>query len=421
MKPHAGPLPACPGTERLKAFVDGETNAAEAARLRGHVEGCAACAQEVWIMRKIGEGLGELAGAAEPPAGMRERLLASLPDAAGPASRWNWPVIWRASLAGGVATLVTVAVLAVTSPVQVSTVAGGREMKQMPAAAEAPAAGGAAPMGGLPSVAPSPAPSAPGAPQAQARANGDAYGGSYGGTGINGDDIDRWVRGSESEPVERKVVQTADLTLQVKRSLEEAEKSVTRQVVSGGGYVESSEVTTAEDGERRAELALRVPVARFEPTVEWLVDFGVVKAKQIRGEDVTGRYVDQRALVRELRAEERTLGQRLKSAKKPAERDALRWELVRLRGRIRGAEERLAATAKLAALSTIRLRLVQPAPGSTGAGLVDDAGAFFQGAQQTFLRALRVPVAIAIWVVVFAPLWVPALLAFRWVAGRSRV
>jgi len=402
----------CPDLERLKTFVDGELSPAETTAVREHVDGCRLCAAEATIMRRIGEGLTEMAGSVEPPAGLRERLLSRLPEPRPARPAWGLPRWGQALAATGLAVLV----VAMFMPV----FARSREAARM--------------VSNQRGAAPASAPAIEMAPSEAAGGEMDAVGGgrmraaapvtpstgqSYGGSGVTTSDIEKYVRGAEGDVVERKVIQTADLSVQVKTSLEAAEKAVTQHVVSGGGYVESSQLTTAEDGERRAQLALRVPVARFEATVAWLGDLGEVKAKRVSGEDVTGRYIDQRALVRELRLEERILVSRLHAAKKAADRDAIRWELVRLRSRIRGAEERLAATAKMAALSSIQLSLVQPRPGATGAGLVDDAVGFFHYAAETFMWALRIPLVAAIWVIVFAPLWIPALVAYRWLSRRA--
>ena len=55
--------PACPALEDLKGYVDRELTPDRHEALETHVQTCAACAEEVRIMERIGEGLGSLAAA----------------------------------------------------------------------------------------------------------------------------------------------------------------------------------------------------------------------------------------------------------------------------------------------------------------------------------------------------------------------
>jgi anti-sigma factor RsiW len=426
----------CPETEVLKAYVDGEASPREVERVTAHLPGCARCAEEVRIMEKIGEGIGEMAAAAEPPAGLRQRILASVGDGAPtmretsrPApARSPWSFGWPGVAAVSTITLVVVAIMfpvfaksreaARTSSTGAAQPAQGQVALGSPAAemeqhARAPAS---------PSVIPSPTRSHSDRrvyPDAQVQRKMKAAGEAYGATGIGPDDIEKYVRGDKGGDVgRRKVVQTADFTIRVKRTLEDAEKELTGRVTKDGGYVESSVLNTGETGERTAELAVRVPVEKFEATVSWLTSFGEVIHKNVRGEDVTGTWIDQRSEVRELRDAEGDLLRQYNQAKDPAARDQRRWELVQMRSRIRASEERMAATAKMAALSSLTVRLTQPAKNADGAGIMNDATGTLGAAVSWFLAAVRVPLSMLIWLVVFAPLWLPCVLVYRWARAR---
>jgi hypothetical protein len=161
-------------------------------------------------------------------------------------------------------------------------------------------------------------------------------------------------------------------------------------------------------------LTVRGPVEKFEPTLGWLGSLGDVTAKNVRGEDVTGTWIDQRAEVREQREEESRLLRQLNTAPSPERREQARWALIRLRTAIRAAEGRLAATAKMADLATLRITLNQPRSVS-GAGLLGEMSDTFTGAAAVFMLALRIPLTLAVWLLVFIPLWLPALLVYRWV------
>jgi hypothetical protein len=122
--------------------------------------------------------------------------------------------------------------------------------------------------------------------------------------------------------------------------------------------------------------------------------------------------------VRELRNEEERLSKELRQARTEAARQQVRWRLLELRPRIASSEERFALTAKLAALSTVRLKLSEKEEARVSGSLLPDMEDQFRSAVAAFLVALRVPATILIWLAVFSPLWLPCMLVYRW-AGRA--
>lgn len=418
------PGPACPEFEELLGYAHQELAAGRAEAVAAHVQTCAACAEEVRIMEQIGNGLGQMATAEAPPAGLREKILDRVKDA--PARPRKNPLGWVqwALAACGVAI-----VAAIIFPI----FSQAREQSRL--AFKSPqGAAGAPPASAVPELsqqAEAPAPSAMGgAPAAPAlqpqryaadlrrRQNRDAAS-SYGGGVISPEDVQHYVRGGDSDLARRRVVQTADFALVVRRQLEDAEKELTTHIQQAGGYVEQSNLVSAENGDRTSSLTVRVPVEKFEETVGWLPALGEVKSKNVRGEDVTGRWIDERAEVRELREEEGRLLKQFTAARTPADRESARWALVQLRARIRASEERFAATAKMAALATLNISLTQTRRGAAGAGLLGDMTDTFGAAVGGFMLAVRVPLALLVWVLVFAPLWLPAVLIWRWIS-RAR-
>jgi hypothetical protein len=239
-----------------------------------------------------------------------------------------------------------------------------------------------------------------------------------GGNGPTTEDVNRYARGAALEDFKRKVVHTAELSVHVRQRLEALQDEISARVRKDGGYVENATLTAPEKGDRTAEMALRVPVDRFDGTVSWLASLGEVKAKNVRGEDVTGTWVDQRAEIRALRREEERLSKQLSRTRNEAERAGIRSALIQVRPRIAAAEERFAATGKLAALSSIQLTLSESQQARAGGMLIPEMQDTFRSAVAAFLVALRIPATLLIWLAVFSPLWLPCVLVYRW-AGRA--
>lgn len=300
-----------------------------------------------------------------------------------------------------------------------------RAMPSKAAPGEAPA-GGAAAMGG-----PSPIPAAPStsvaaepewASQPRARR-------TYGGPQVadrltpgrvSPDDVNRYTRGKALEEVKRKVVRRADLAVRTRSPLESVQKEIQTRLEKDDGFVESSHLTVPAGTERTARMLLRVPVGKLDEYLAWLGGLGEVQAKSVRGEDVTGTWVDQRAEVRELRKEEERLLETYRTHRGRERREEARRLLLHLRPRIAVAEERFALTGKLAALSTLTLTLIEPEQVRVQGSLWQDLDRTTRSAVASFMVALRVPAAILIWLVVFSPLWVPCVFLYRWATRKAK-
>jgi hypothetical protein len=465
-----------PAAEELKAYVDEELVWPRRQSVQRHVQGCAACAEEVRVMRRIGDEIKGMEGALEPPAGLRERVLASVefvPEGTRRVAPFRLLQIGAVTMA--------VAICAVVANESFKGSEGQlNRMERAPVAAQqaqqsrgAPAGGGGAAAKSAPEMmrqrqaAQVPAQSRPGGgaaasgeiaqyprmePEVAGRRNGDSFivnptqdydeitrqpdtefqvrrlakGGVSpqvpvsGSSTVTPEDVKKYTRGKEIADVRRKVVQTADLTVRVNRPLEELQTSIGSYLKELGGYMESATLTSPESGERVAQMALRTPVEKFEDTLAYLSKWGEVKAKNLRGEDVTGTWIDQRAELREMRKEEARLAKAYNAAKKEYERQQIRWQLLALRPRIAALEERFALTSKLAALATIQLTLVEAPQARIRGNLMNDLDNTTRAALAAFLVALRVPASAFIWLVVFSPLWVPCVLLYRWAARMAR-
>jgi len=457
--------PSCPDGEQLKAWVDRELGAAEERAVGTHVEACPACREETRIMRELGNAMKELEGLVEPPAQLRRRIL----DGVGgrERSRASWWVrnpfvlVRWASAAGAVAVAVICGVNSIPSETGVSEAGKGDSnnranptvLMQGPArsaplaqpqgdwrAREIASAGGGARAANV-----------PGAPQSYymdgygkeakaardvraidgdigavndsrlatlvpGRTNGDVNAAK---TPTSPDDINVYVRGAAVDDVKRKVARTAVLSVRTRSALEGIQKEIQKRLKRDEGFVEESTLSTLAAGERTAIMRLRVPVDKLDEYVTWLASLGEVRAKEVRGSDITGTWIDQRAEVRELRKEEARLLKVYETDPKRERRNEARWQLLRVRPRIAASEERFALTTKLAALSTVELTLVEPEQARIQGNLWQDMDGTARSAVSAFMVALRIPASLLIWLVVFCPLWLPCVLLYRWASRKA--
>jgi hypothetical protein len=102
------------------------------------------------------------------------------------------------------------------------------------------------------------------------------------------------------------IVKTASLSLDVGRNgFQKAADRATTIAAEQGGYVESS--TSQGSDIRSGRLTLRVPVDHFEAALSGVSALGEVKLRSVGGKDVTSRFVDLDARIRNARAQESVL------------------------------------------------------------------------------------------------------------------
>lgn len=102
---------------------------------------------------------------------------------------------------------------------------------------------------------------------------------------------------------DRKLVRTSSIDLLVKHPAESAEK-IRSLAEALGGFLVKSQMNGAQDA-TNASLTIRVPAARFAEVAAEIRKLALrVESEQMEAQDVTKRYVDQQAHLRNLRAQE---------------------------------------------------------------------------------------------------------------------
>ena len=210
----------------------------------------------------------------------------------------------------------------------------------------------------------------------------------------------------------------AALTVEVANAEQQSE-SVERLVKESKGYVAQNQLTTAEDNTRTASLTCKIPVDQFDTVMGQIARLGLLKGKTLNGEDITEKVSDEQETGHVLRADIVTTEEKLKVRRRHA--DSVRDEetLRHLRIRMAQSQARLKMLTRLGTLSEITVELdeklktapiVAPKPASPFMEEVSGTG---QAAAHSFLMALRLPVQLLVWIVVYSPLWALLIFAYR--------
>lgn len=220
----------------------------------------------------------------------------------------------------------------------------------------------------------------------------------------------------------RQVHNVASITVEVADP--EAQGDTVESTVKGaGGYVASNNLTTgADDGLKTDSMIVKVPVAQFETILGQIAKLGDVRAKNVTGEDITDKVSDAAQAENVLEDEVKRSDARLKTLGKKASWDDS--ESARdLRIQLAQARARLVLLRKLGEMSEIDVTLAQKpkAAAPPASGFVNDMSDSTKGALGSMMGAVTVLLTGVIWILVFAPIWVPLGLVGRWAYRRYRV
>jgi hypothetical protein len=265
-----------------------------------------------------------------------------------------------------------------------------------------------------PVVAPAaPAAEAPaGAPRALDQAS---AGGSVAGGGTQ----------NQAQPqIDRLVIKTADLSLQV-ASVREAEAAVRAKVQALGGYVVKAE-NSGSDEDLTARITFRVPAQRFDESLAGLQGLAQkVLSRTVSGDDVTEEFVDLQSRLRNLEATRDRLLTFLDKAATVEEALKVNESLSQIQGEIEQVKGRTQYLKQSAALSTVTVALM-PVPAVMP--IVEEGGwqplAIARQALRSLVELGQGLASIAIVLLVWTPVWLPLALLIWWlrrrVFGRSK-
>jgi hypothetical protein len=205
--------------------------------------------------------------------------------------------------------------------------------------------------------------------------------------------------------LDRKLVQNADLTLEVKDTQDslQAARDIAQSL---GGFVASS--ILRYEGERRVGvITLRVPADRYDDAMTQLRSLALpdgVKAETSGVKDVTEEYTDLEARLRSLRATEAQYLELLKSARTIQEILTVQDRLNQVRTQIEQTQGRMQVLERLSDLATINVRLTPPLPGPQPSGWPSACAGRGMGASG---RDAAGEASVGIYALVFAWIWGP--------------
>lgn len=167
---------------------------------------------------------------------------------------------------------------------------------------------------------------------------------------------------SEVAAQDRMLVWTADLRLQV-WNVSNTLRDVTAQVERQGGLITAK----SDSGETSARATIRIPARAFKQTVAGLEELGTVTYRHVSSEDVTERYIDTDARLKNKLVLRDRLKQLLAKAADVTDILAIETELNRVQGDIESMEALIKALKTQVDLATIELHLERkPIPGPLG-------------------------------------------------------
>jgi hypothetical protein len=211
----------------------------------------------------------------------------------------------------------------------------------------------------------------------------------------------------------RNVVKEGSLAVQVD-DIVAAEKRARRIAESLRGRIDKVNSTDLASPSASLQMTLRMPVSRFESAIEQLESLGNRLGKQIAVDDVTEQIVDMDARVKTMLAQEEVLRNMLRKSGNLADALTVQNELARLRGEIESIAAKRKSLASQAAFSTLELTLTQKstaiAHASTDPAWFETSWASAWGAGTAAFRSV---VGYVMWLVVFSPVWILAVLLVR--------
>jgi len=135
-----------------------------------------------------------------------------------------------------------------------------------------------------------------------------------------------------------------------------------------GGYVAGTSRSTV-GSQATADITIRIPQDKFRTSIQEIETYGKVLDERTTSEDVTERYIDLRARLKNLQIEEQSLSELLTKAKTVDEILRVEQELARVRGEIDSLQGQINYLERNVAMSLITVNLREPPPPFTPPGM----------------------------------------------------
>ncbi|MDD5103320.1 MAG: DUF4349 domain-containing protein [Candidatus Peribacteraceae bacterium] len=215
---------------------------------------------------------------------------------------------------------------------------------------------------------------------------------------------------------ERIVIRSAWVAI-VAEDVRAAAEALKGYVQTNGGFVVSANVRSEEGEPPTAQVSFRIPADTLDAAVAFARSQALrVASESVSGEDVTEEYVDVTARLKNLTASETQLLAIMKDARKTEDVLAVRRELERVRAEIESLTGRKRYLEESAKLSSVTVSI---ATDEASLPVVESGNEWrplvvARGAVAALLDVLKFLVNLAIWIVIFVPVWGTAILVVRY-------
>jgi len=212
---------------------------------------------------------------------------------------------------------------------------------------------------------------------------------------------------------ERMIVRSGDMSLVVE-SVNEAMQAITQLAIGYNGYVVSSSVY-GEEEDMRGWISIRIPDEKFEPTLADIRGLAIrVEQENTNSQDVTEEYIDLEARLANAEATEQQYLALLDKADDVEDilriydyLSQIRQEIEQIKGRMQYLER----TSSMSLIS-VSLRPEFSAQSTVPAGW--NALEIFKSAARGLVITGQVLGTIAIWLLIFIPIWGTILGIILW-------
>lgn len=212
-----------------------------------------------------------------------------------------------------------------------------------------------------------------------------------------------------------------------------AEQQITKDLFALDSFAQAAGERISQNGESNYDVTLTFAVSspKYDAVKAYLQGFaqshpdfkGKLLSENESVQNVTSQYVDLQSRLTNLRTEQQRLLQLLSQAKSLSDTLAIQDKLTDVEGQIEQIEGQINQLAGQTSFSTVTITLTatpagpaKPPANQSGWNplqiLGDAAGAL--------LAVLQVVVSVLIWVLVFAPLWLPTLAFYLWRRAKQR-
>lgn len=203
----------------------------------------------------------------------------------------------------------------------------------------------------------------------------------------------------------------------VAKNVSEYMKALTAYVLSVNGRVLQSNLNTYDKG-TSAYLYVKVPVEKFDEANQTVVaQADKVVNQSVNAQDQTGQVVNYQEQITELESRKADLELQLTEAKTDAEKKRLDQQITQVEKQIEAMQKNLTNQQTEIAYAAISIQAADNAkyfnPGGTNNG---DLGGTVSEAWDSVVSILMIVVRLAIWVGVFAILWLPIVLIVWFIA-----